>query len=111
MLAPALVAAVAGTRGNLVAWQCIGMLVLVYAPAYWWAARFPDRHAHLVAIGLAGKTLGILGFLWALAIGALPLRFGLVTFANDIVWLPAFVGYLQSAARERGGWGVLLSGA
>jgi hypothetical protein len=111
VLAPGLVAAIAGARGNLVAWQCIGMLVLVYAPAYWWAARFPERHAHLVAIGLAGKTLGILGFLWAFTIGALPLRFGLVTLTNDLLWLPAFAGYLRAAARERGGWHVLLSGA
>ena len=22
-------------------WQCIGMFVLVYGPAYWWAARGP----------------------------------------------------------------------
>src|SRR5689334_6147731 len=35
-------------------WQAIGMFVLVYAPAYWWASRDPVRHRHLVLIGLAG---------------------------------------------------------
>ena len=25
-------------------WQVVGMFVLVYAPAYFWAARFPDRY-------------------------------------------------------------------
>ena len=43
-------------------WQVVGMFVLVYAPAYWWAARFPARHPHLIAIGLLGKLLGPLGF-------------------------------------------------
>src|SRR5215469_1478504 len=48
-------------------WQCIGMFVLVYAPAYWWAGRSPERHAHLIAIGLLGKLLGPVGFVWMLA--------------------------------------------
>src|SRR5437868_7081511 len=39
-------------------WQVVGMFVLVFAPAYWWAARRPARHAHLIAIGLLGKLLG-----------------------------------------------------
>jgi hypothetical protein len=30
-------------------WQVVGMFVLVFAPAYWWAGRFPERHAHLIA--------------------------------------------------------------
>ena len=83
--------------------------VTVLAPGL--VAGFAGMRGNLVAIGLAGKTLGILGFLWALAAGALPLRFGLVTLTNDALWLPAFAGYLRAAARERGGWPVLLSGS
>ncbi len=45
-------------------WQVVGMFVLVYAPAYWWAARHPARHRHLIAIGLLGKVLDPLGFVW-----------------------------------------------
>jgi hypothetical protein len=39
-------------------WQVVGMFVLVYAPAYWWSARQPARHRHLIVIGLLGKLLG-----------------------------------------------------
>jgi hypothetical protein len=42
-------------------WQVVGMFVLVYAPAYAWAARRPAAHAHLVLVGALGKTLGPAG--------------------------------------------------
>jgi hypothetical protein len=91
-------------------WQVVGMFVLVYAPAYWWAGRFPERHPHLVLIGLVGKVLGPLGFAWSFAAGRLPVAFGLTILANDLVWWPAFILYLRDAARQRGGWLALLSG-
>jgi hypothetical protein len=93
------------------AWKAVGMLVLVYAPAYWWAARDPERHAHLVAIGLLGKTLGVLGFAWAAATGRLPLVFGLVTLTNDLLWIPAFTAFVARAAQAHGGWRTFLAGA
>jgi small multidrug resistance pump len=76
-----------------VAWKCVGMLVGCYAPGYWWAARRP--HPELVGVGLLGKILGPAGFAWAAATGRLPLAFGLVIVANDLVWWPAFVTYLR----------------
>lgn len=56
-------------------WQVVGMFVLVYAPGYWWAGRYPDRHPHLIIIGLLGKILGPLGFAWAVLTGQIPLSF------------------------------------
>ena len=91
-------------------WQVVGMFVLVYAPGYWWAARFPDRHRHLVLIGFLGKVLGPIGFAWALFGGQLPLAFGWTILTNDLIWWPAFVLYLRDAARMSGGWGAFLSG-
>ena len=91
-------------------WQVVGMFVLVFAPGYWWAARYPERHPHLILIGLLGKVLGPLGFLWALAGGQLPLAFGWTILTNDLIWWPAFGLYLRQAARQRGGWGALLRG-
>ena len=76
-----------------VAWKCVGMLVGCYAPGYWWAARRP--HPELVGVGLLGKILGPAGFVWAAATGRLPLAFGLVIVANDLVWWLAFVTYLR----------------
>jgi small multidrug resistance pump len=91
-------------------WQVLGMFVLVYAPGYFWAARHPERHRHLIAIGLLGKLLGPLGFVWSARRRQLPLAFGLTLLTNDLLWWPAFASFLREAARRHGGWGALLRG-
>ena len=91
-------------------WQVVGMLVLVYAPAYWWAARHPARHRHLVLIGLFGKLLGPVGFAWSVATAQLPLAFGWTILTNDLVWWPAFALFARDAARTSRGWRPLLRG-
>jgi len=91
-------------------WQVVGMFVLVYAPAYWWAGRYPERHPHLIMIGLLGKVLGPVGFVWAAVNGQLPLSFGLVNLTNDLIWWPSFALYLVTIARMYGGWRPLLRG-
>jgi len=98
-------------RPNPVAfWQLAGMFVLVYAPAYFWAARFPEHYPHLVAIGLLGKILGPIGFVWSVATNQLPLAFGWTILTNDLIWWLPFGLYLREAARARGGWGALMRG-
>ena len=91
-------------------WQVVGMFVLVYAPAYWWAGRAPDRHPHLILIGLLGKVLGPIGFVWAVLTDQLPLAFGWTILFNDLIWWPAFILYLRDIAVLRGGWQRLLLG-
>ena len=91
-------------------WQVVGMFVLVYAPAYWWAARNPYRHRHLILIGLLGKVLGPIGFVWTLGSRELPLAFGWTNLTNDLIWWPAFALFLHDAARCCGGWLALLRG-
>ncbi len=91
-------------------WQVVGMFVLVYAPAYGWAARRPSAQGHLILVGMLGKVLGPIGFMWAAATGQLPLRFGLVILTNDLIWWPAFACYLHAAARLHGGWRAFLTG-
>ena len=91
-------------------WQVVGMFVLVYAPAYWWAARDPLRHRHFIVIGLLGKLFGPIGFIWSAFNGQLPLVFGLTLLTNDLIWWPAFGLFLRDAARVSGGWHKLLSG-
>jgi len=93
----------------LVLWQVVGMLVLVYAPGYWWAGRRPNDRPQLIVIAFLGKTLGLTGFAYALASGALPFSFGLIAFTNDALWLPAFGLYLAASSRSAGGWRALLA--
>jgi len=91
-------------------WQVVAMFVLLYGLAYWWAARDPLRHRHLVAIGLLGKVGGPLGFGWALAAGELPPAFGLVVLCNDMVWWPALGACVWETAGGLGGMRQLLAG-
>ena len=74
-----------------VLWQAIGMMVMVYAPGYYFIARDPERYAVFVWIGLLGKLLGPLGFLVSAMLGVLPWRFGLLNLTNDVIWLPVFL--------------------
>jgi small multidrug resistance pump len=89
-------------------WQGIGMMVLVYAPAYWWASRDPVRHAPFVLIGMLGKLLGPLGYVMSAAQGTLPLAFGWAIIVNDLLWWPIFFSYLRASATHLGGWRILL---
>jgi small multidrug resistance pump len=96
--------------GPLFAWQTVAMMVAAYAPVYWLASKDPRRRAHIVAVGLAGKVIGPLGFLVALRTHRLPLRFGLTIASNDLVWWPAFASIVHAAAVSAGGWRAFLAG-
>lgn len=80
--------------------QCIGMFVLVYALGYWYLYRDPERYANLIWIGLIGKTLGPVGFLYAFMNQDLPLSFGLINLFNDVIWWPAFWSFALKHARK-----------
>ena len=80
-------------------WQCIGMIVGVYGVGYAIAASHPARHWPLVLVGLLGKVLGPMGFLWAAVQGELPWRAGCMILANDIVWWLPFGLILWHARR------------
>lgn len=89
-------------------WQVVGMLILVYAPAYWWAGRYPFQHRHLILIACLGKLFGPLGFVWAVISGNLPLAFGWTILTNDLIWWPAFAMYLYEVIQLSDGlWSYL----
>lgn len=81
-------------------WQCIGMMVGVYALGYWLAARDPRRYGAFILIGLLGKVFGPLGFLMAAIQGDLPWRFGWVCLTNDLIWWIPFGLFLITWRRE-----------
>lgn len=91
-------------------WQVVGMFVLLFAPAYWWVARDPWPHRHLVLIGLAGKVLGPIGFVWAATLDEIPASFGWTLLTNDLIWWVPFALFLRNAARLSGGWMAMLRG-
>ncbi len=90
-----------------VLWQVVGMFVLVYAPAYWWAGCHPETNYHFILIGLLGKLCGPIGFVWAVSQNQLPFAFGWIILFNDLIWWPAFAGYLREVYSLVGLWPML----
>ena len=82
--------------------QCLGMVVGVYGIGYWLAARDPLGQWPLVFVGLLGKVLGPIGFVYYAARGTLPWSFGLLNITNDLIWwLPFTAIVVAGRARER----------
>lgn len=79
--------------------QVVGMMVAVYGYGYYLLARDPQRYAQLIWIGLAGKTFGPVGYVWAASGGELPWSFGWVILTNDLVWWPAFWSFALKHGR------------
>lgn len=82
------------------AFQCIGMMVGVYAYGYYLLARDPERYSGFIWVGLAGKTFGPIGFLLAAFQGALPWAFGITILFNDLIWWPTFWTFALRYARK-----------
>ncbi|HEV8658367.1 MAG TPA: hypothetical protein VGS96_07030 [Thermoanaerobaculia bacterium] len=80
-------------------WACLGMVVGLYGAGYAYAAWRLDRAVPFIAIGLAGKVLGPIG--WVLSVGSaeLPARtFPLIVFDDLIWWLPFSMFLLEGTA-------------
>lgn len=84
--------------------QCIGMMVGVYALAYWIAAEDLLRYWPLVVVGLIGKTLGPLGFLYNALTGVFSWHSGFFVVFSDLVWWVPFWWMSVYAFRLRHAW-------
>ncbi|HVZ42130.1 MAG TPA: alkyl hydroperoxide reductase [Candidatus Kapabacteria bacterium] len=80
----------------------IGMFVGVYGYGYWTVANDLRRYPQLVVIGLLGKVLGPIGWIFAVLRGDIPAITLLVNVFNDIIWLPFFIAYLAWYRRNVG---------
>ncbi len=74
------------TPNNPEIWQCVGTISGVYGVGYAAAALDPLRHWTIVMLRFLGIVFGPVGFVYALAAGDLPLRFGLTLLTNDVIW-------------------------
>jgi predicted permease len=101
VLIPSVVLDLAGVKGlsHISFFQCIGMMVAVYAIGYWFLAVNPRRYAAFIWVGLAGKAFGPIGYVYAASRGELPWSFGWFNFFNDVIWLPAFCIFAYRYAR------------
>ena len=80
-------------------WGCLGMVVGLYGVLYAYAARHLDRAFPLIAVGLAGKILGPIGWVVAVAGGEWPIRtFTLIVFNDLIWWIPFGMFLLEGTA-------------
>ncbi len=80
-------------------WQCLGMVVGLYGLGYAYAAWRLDRGQQLIALGLAGKVLGPIGFLLTADSGNWPLRAWPLNVFNDVIWWIPFTLYLLEGTR------------
>jgi small multidrug resistance pump len=80
-------------------WACLGMVVGLYGVGYAYAAWRLDRAFPFIAIGLAGKILGPIGWVMSVRSGELPFRtFPLIVFDDLMWWLP-FAMFLLEGTR------------
>ena len=82
-------------------WQCVGMIVGVYGVGYGIAAYNPNRHWPVVRVGLLGKVLGPVGFVWNAWHDQIPWAFGWINVTNDLIWWVPFSLILWHAYRAR----------
>jgi len=70
-------------------WACLGMVVGLYGVGYAYAALRLHRAYPFIAIGLAGKILGPIGWLISVRSHELPFRtIPLIVFDDLLWWLP-----------------------
>ena len=75
------------------------MYIATYGVGHALAARDPYRFWPLVVVGLLGKVLVPLGFVWAASRGQLPWELGLPVLALGALWWVPFGLIVRGAAR------------
>ena len=82
-------------------WQCLGMVLGLYGVLYAYAGWKLDRARPIIAVGLAGKILGPIGWVMSVHSGEWPWRtFTLIVF-DDLIWWVPFALFLLE--KKRGG--------
>ena len=79
-------------------WQCLGMVIGVYGVGYWISARDPYRHWLIIFVGLLGKVLGPIGYVFSVRRGTFPIEGMRTLLTNDLIWWVPFTIILWRAA-------------
>jgi hypothetical protein len=83
-------------------WACLGMVVGLYGAGYAYAAWRLNDAFPFIAIGLAGKILGPIGWTIAMRSGELPFRtFPQIVFDDIIWWVPFSLFLLEGTQVAR----------
>lgn len=77
--------------------QTLGMLVGLYGLLYLEVARNPERGWPISMVGLAGKILGPIGFVWLVLTAGWPATAAVLVLTNDLVWWAPFTLYLHDS--------------
>jgi hypothetical protein len=80
---------------------CLGMVIGLYGLLYLEVARVPERGWLVAAVGLLGKVLGPLGWLFLVWSGQWPVATLILCLTNDLVWWLPFGLYLHDAWPRR----------
>ncbi|GIH97784.1 hypothetical protein ACFFMN_27470 [Planobispora siamensis] len=75
----------------------LGMVLGLYGVLYLDVALRPARGFLVAAVGLAGKVLGPLGWMWLAATGRWPVATGVLVATNDLIWWLPFILYLRDS--------------
>lgn len=84
--------------------QLVGILVGLFGVGYYLVAKNPIENRNVLLLGFLSKLLGSCLGTWYVARGSLPLRFVLVYFFADVIYLPPFyliLRRLYALAKER----------
>jgi hypothetical protein len=66
-------------------WACLGMVVGLYGLLYWHAASKLEAAWPIIAVGLLGKVLGLVGMVASFG-DEWPRRLGMICVYNDLIW-------------------------
>ena len=97
IIAPRHLARVLGLydAGDGMGWRAAGVVVLAYAPAYFWAADHRREAKPMIATATFGKLLGVVGWIVGFVSGRFGPRTILLPVFNDLVWLPGLLKLLR----------------
>ncbi len=81
-------------------WQCVGFIIALYGICYAMAAIDTVRFWPNVAVGLLGKLIGPVGFMFTALRGELPWSYGINVIFCDLIWWIPFALIIRWAYRS-----------